>query len=284
MTEDPLTELAYTPKLRLHLNDLTHEATNSFLTLIDCKTLIPNTIKQILKHLYVPYGREKVPRIRSITLTLRDMGGVAYTTGIEIDDQHKEIHVSLAYLGSLCKDPLRFRDEVLGVIQHEMVHCFQHNCEGTAPGGLVEGIADFVRLKAGRAPPHWKKEKDQLGDKWDEGYQKTAWFLEWLEDVRGAGTVSRMNEMMGRCKYEEDKFWPELFGMKISVLWKLYKATWKEGDDEETTTDQEPKSSTSTEKAEDKEGSEGTEPEVVDLNAAEKEQAELALRPHEWKA
>ncbi|KAK4405191.1 hypothetical protein Sango_0525600 [Sesamum angolense] len=26
---------------------------------------------------------------------------------------------------------------------------------GQAPGGLIEGIADFVRLKAGYAPIHW---------------------------------------------------------------------------------------------------------------------------------
>lgn len=43
---------------------------------------------------------------------------------------------------------------------HEMVHCWQRNAHGTAPGGLIEGIADWVRLKAGLVPPHWKREAD----------------------------------------------------------------------------------------------------------------------------
>lgn len=46
------------------------------------------------------------------------------------------------------------------------VHCWQYNGKRTCPGGLVEGIADFVRLRDGLSPPHWKKG----GTNWDEGY------------------------------------------------------------------------------------------------------------------
>jgi hypothetical protein len=103
------------------------------------------------------------------------MGGVAYTTVLPLDDLHKEIHLSLDYVqGVLSRDPAGLRHELDGVITHEMVHCFQGNCEGTAPGGLVEGIADFVRLKAGLSPPHWNRAPENRGHKWDEGYQKTA--------------------------------------------------------------------------------------------------------------
>jgi Peptidase of plants and bacteria len=136
-------------------------------------------------------------------------------------------------------------------------------------------MADYVRLKAGLAPPHWKKEKGRMGQKWDEGYERTAWFLEWLEDCRGAGTISRINETMGLCKYEEDKFWPELFGEKIDVLWNRYKESW---DEDEIVTQSDLKS-------EDKESdsSASTEPEIVDLDEAEKEEAQIALRPKKWK-
>ena len=281
MAKELLPDLSNIPKLRLHLDDLTHDSSSSFFTLIDCKHLIPNAVKHIINHLYTPYGLEGIPKIRSVTIVLRDMGGVAYTTGINLDDMHKEIHISLQYLAGMCKEPMRFRDEAIGVVTHEMVHCFQNNCKGTAPGGLIEGIADYVRLKAGLAPPHWKKEKGQMGEKWDEGYQKTAWFLEWLEKHRGAGTISRMNETMGRCEYDEDKFWPELFGEKIGVLWKLYQASW---DDDETIFRPEQKSEDADANAEDRGSPADTEPEIVDLNAAEKEEAEIAFRPKEWKA
>lgn len=37
----------------------------------------------------------------------------------------------------------------MGVCVHEMVHCWQWNAKGTCPGGLIEGIADYVRLRSG---------------------------------------------------------------------------------------------------------------------------------------
>lgn len=156
------------------------------------------------------------------------MGGVAYTTGIALDDMHKEIHLSLDYLAHNLQEPLRFRDECIGVITHEMVHCWQHNCHGSAPGGLIEGIADYVRLKSGLAPPHWKKTKEEAGRRWDEGYQKTAWFLEWLESQHGDGTISRMNEEMDGKKYDEKEFWQKLFGDSVSNLWEKYMKHWDE--------------------------------------------------------
>lgn len=40
----------------------------------------------------------------------------------------------------------RVRDEFRGVLTHEVVHCFQYNARGTAPGGLIEGVAGaFLR-------------------------------------------------------------------------------------------------------------------------------------------
>jgi len=91
------------------------------------------------------------------------MDGIAYTTGSELDNDHKEIYFSLDYIGQLPDD--RTQNEILGVIRHEMVHCWQYDSCGTAPGGLIEGISDFVRMKAGLGPPHWKRK----GDSWDAG-------------------------------------------------------------------------------------------------------------------
>ena len=231
--------------------------------------LIPNAINHVLRHLYVPYGSKNIPKVRSVTVKLRGMDGVAYTTGLDLDDMHKEIHCSLHYLASNRHDPIKFRHETLGVITHEMVHCFQHNCKGTAPGGLIEGIADYVRSKAALAPPHWKKTPEGRGDKWDAGYEKTAWFLEWLEAQRGAGMISRMNEFMGRCVYKEDEFWPELFGETIETLWERYKASWEHEHKE------------SGEVGGSSDHAVGSEPEIISLSDEEKEAAaiESASRP-----
>jgi hypothetical protein len=63
------------------------------------------------------------------------MDGIAYTTGSHTE---KEIHFSLDYILS---SKNRAKDEIEGVLTHEAVHCFQYNAKGTAPGGLIEGIA-----------------------------------------------------------------------------------------------------------------------------------------------
>jgi hypothetical protein len=146
------------------------------------------------------------------------MPGVAYTTGSDLDSDHKEIHFSLDYIHSSIS-PSRKTDEIMGVLTHEMVHCYQYNAFGTCPGGLIEGIADWVRLNANLSPPHWKKEAT---GKWDAGYQHTGYFLEYLEQRFGKGTIRRMNEKLRIHRYEEKRFWTELLGRPVEQLWGDY--------------------------------------------------------------
>jgi len=63
------------------------------------------------------------------------MPGVAHTTG---DYHNKEIYFSLDYIKQSAK---RAREEILGVLVHEVVHCYQYDAKGTCPGGLIEGVA-----------------------------------------------------------------------------------------------------------------------------------------------
>ena len=223
------------PVFRLHLNDLSHPASSQFLGLVDGARVLPNALSAIRKHLYPSppantnhlKSRFQLPPTRSVTLVLRPMDGVAYTTGIDLDSAHKEIHFNLNYIRDCTDKSDRRRHEIIGVVTHEMVHCYQYDGSQTAPGGLIEGIADFVRLKADLGPPHWFDEngKPKRGTKWDAGYQNTAFFLDWLEENNGLGTVGRINEALREGKYDEQAgFWEELFGKgkSIDVLWSEY--------------------------------------------------------------
>lgn len=69
------------------------------------------------------------------------------------------------YIQSFSGNVKRF---ITGVLYHESTHIWQWNGNGQAPGGLIEGIADYVRLKAGYAPSNWVKPGQ--GDRWDQGY------------------------------------------------------------------------------------------------------------------
>lgn len=248
------------PKLRLHVETLRHPATTPFLTLIpDIASTLDAALHNIVKYLYSspihaqsetpsaqmikrPSFTPSIPPTRSVTLHLRDIDGVAYTTGTELDDDHKEIHLSLPYVQHCTKgdDPAK---ELVGVLTHELVHCYQHtsppesaNDKDTKiphpPGGLIEGIADFVRLKAGLEPPHWKRPQSagERAETWDAGYQHTAYFLAWIEDVRvGRGAVGMLNDRLLRVGYvgaEEGDcgvgFWRGLFGAEVAELWDEY--------------------------------------------------------------
>ncbi|KGO68254.1 Uncharacterized protein family, basic secretory protein [Penicillium italicum] len=249
------------PKFRLHVEDLRHPASSAFLTLIpDVAATLDRALANIVKYLYTPPPKPgnthrpdftpSIPPTRSVTVFLRDYSGVAYTTGTELDDAHKEIHISLPYIQHCTSGPSAKDDplhELVGVVTHELVHCYQHTAPPSThensdeqipgpPGGLIEGIADFVRLKAGLEPPHWKRPLSaaERPPKWDMGYQHTAYFLAWLEDFRvGRGAVGMLNDRLLRVGYigegegeNVDKqgigFWKGLFGVGVGELWEEY--------------------------------------------------------------
>ncbi|KAJ4353649.1 uncharacterized protein N0V89_005379 [Didymosphaeria variabile] len=201
-TSAPKVKPARKPLLRLELRDLSDDGTRAFLRLLHASTALETAI---------------------------DANGVAYTTGRDIDEDHKEIHLSTDYINHVPES--RQKEEIQGVIVHEMVHCWQHNALGTAPGGLIEGIADWVRLKAGFAPPHWKRTAD--GD-WDAGYERTGFFLEWLEAAHGVDVVRKINEGLRGCKYDPDRLWHTCCGKSVENLWDGYKSSLGDGDSKQS--------------------------------------------------
>ena len=207
------------PKLRLEVRDLNHRGADMFLSSVHASKALAVSVQNVLSLLYQSPASQTTtpPPTRSVTLILRPMGGIAYTTGTELDTDHKEIHMSLDYIHGI--DASRRSHEILGVLTHEIVHCFQHNAFGTCPGGLIEGVADWVRMYSGLGPPHWKR---VAGQKWDAGYEHTAYFLEYLETRVGAGFVRRLNEKLRIGRYEEKRFWTELCGRTVEQLWSDY--------------------------------------------------------------
>lgn len=77
---------------------------------------------------------------------------------------------------------------------------------------------DWVRLQKDLAPPHWKR-TNPSGD-WDGGYERTAFFLDWIEQTYGDHFVRRLNESM--VKKYEPHIWEDLTGLSVEELWKVY--------------------------------------------------------------
>ncbi|KAK4651544.1 hypothetical protein QC762_602770 [Podospora pseudocomata] len=218
------------PTLRLENRNLNHPASALLFTSINPATVLPDCLQNVLRLLYhTPSSHSFTPPpTRSVTLIFRDMDGVAYTTGTDLDHDHKEIHFNLNHISNVASrpnSPTRVRDEIIGVITHELVHCYQWDAKHTCPGGLIEGIADWVRLNCDLSPPHWKKEVDGA---WDRGYQHTAYFLQYLEDIFGNSTIRHLNDHLRHHKYHQDSFWEEQFGLGVEELYEGYVQHHKE--------------------------------------------------------
>ncbi|KAL2153302.1 hypothetical protein VTH82DRAFT_4457 [Thermothelomyces myriococcoides] len=218
------------PKLRLKIQDLNHPGASKFLGAVNAATVLSAAVNNVLRLLYRSPSdpTTTVPPTRSVTLILRDMGGVAYTIGTALDKDHKEIHFSLTYIDSI-KPHSRLADEITGVLTHELVHCYQWDAKGTCPGGLIEGVADWVRLNCDLCPPHWKKETT---GGWDRGYQHTAYFLQYLEERFGEGTIRRLNDKLRHHKYRGEYFWLDLFGQSVEELYSDYVKSEEGGNEE----------------------------------------------------
>ena len=153
--------------------------------------------------------RKNVPKV---SLFIDDRDGVAFTS-------NNEIHVSARYINGYSGN---VKTEITGVLYHESTHIWQWNGNGqSTPGGLIEGIADYVRLKAGYAPSHWVKPGQ--GDRWDQGYDVTARFLDYCNSLRNA-FVAELNKKL-RNGYSAN-FFVELLGKNVDQLWKDYKAKY----------------------------------------------------------
>ncbi|OIT21823.1 hypothetical protein A4A49_33124 [Nicotiana attenuata] len=158
-----------------------------------------------------PINRKDVQHITIFVADDMDGDDVAY-------QDNNEIHVNSRYIEGYSGDVKR---EITGVLYHEMTHVWQWKGNGQAPQGLIEGVADYVRLKAGFAPSHWVKSGQ--GSTWDQGYDVTARFLDYCNSLKD-GFVVELNKKM-RDAYSHSYFC-DLLGKSVDQLWEDYKATF----------------------------------------------------------
>ncbi|GAA5829801.1 hypothetical protein JCM11251_007883 [Rhodosporidiobolus azoricus] len=176
------------------------------------------------------------PPVRSVTLHLRAFDGVAHTCGSDLDNDHKELHLSSSYLASVamnCGGKLDdIKHEIEGVLVHELVHAFQWDGKGTVPGGVIEGIADWVRDQVGLGALHWR-ENPQEDDKWDAGYSTTAYFLRWLAShFKNPHLAPQLNLAMRNHKWDGGEHLKKLCnGKDIEELWEIYRKEVKKKED-----------------------------------------------------
>ncbi|KAI8616511.1 peptidase of plants and bacteria-domain-containing protein [Chytriomyces sp. MP71] len=207
--------------------DATDPFTQVFATHGEAIASFASSSRMVLQTLYSHDPSKAPEHVSTIHLILCEMEGVAHCTS------NQEISLSVGYLrGVLGRNNgnlMDLRAEIEGVFSHELTHVWQQTCSNL-PSGFLEGIADYVRLSHERAPPHWKGRTDK-GDKWDTGYDKTAYFLEWMDELvseeRGwekGDLVRKMNAAIGTLKmgWNATAVFDALAGRSVQTLWKKY--------------------------------------------------------------
>ncbi|GJM91083.1 hypothetical protein PR202_ga07424 [Eleusine coracana subsp. coracana] len=147
-----------------------------------------------------------------VTLIVENITGVAFTIG-------SDIHYSAQSIADTTGD---FKTAVTGVLYHEIVHVWQWGLQDySAHSWVFEGIADFVRLKAGYIAAHWVKPGE--GSSWDQRYDVTARFLEYCDSL-SSGFVAVLNAKL-KDGYSDDYF-VQILGKNVQQLWSDYKAKY----------------------------------------------------------
>ena len=152
----------------------------------------------------------------TIRLRIYDFEGVANAGGGNINFSSRHI--------ANYRAPEDARFEFLGVLIHEATHLYQFDA---GSGGLVEGMADFVRIRAG----HHRMSRRVPGGAWTEPYTTSGFFFSWLAGPGGLqrdgrGRADRdigwaINEAMRGSEFRESVFMERL-GADVDTLWREY--------------------------------------------------------------
>jgi hypothetical protein len=155
---------------------------------------------------------EVTRRPNPLTLRVYDFDGIAFADDTNGDGVNDRISMSSRYIEGL--PPSEVLAALRGVLSHEAAHIYQHG-GGGVPGGVIEGVADYVRYTAG----YDSLSRRFPGGNWDDGYTTTGFFLSWL-DGRYPNFVYRFNLRIGEPW--STQFFIDLTGTDVNTLWSQY--------------------------------------------------------------
>jgi len=202
---DGLFDEVCSPEITLQ-NDDPNGAGASFNEAVpDAEALMLEITTQLCEILYRSPDEPRTPD--SITLHVYSFDGVANAGG-------ENINLSTRHLANY--DGAALVEEITGVLVHEATHLYQYN---DGPGGLIEGVADYVRIEAG----HHSLNRRNPGGNWDDGYTTTGFFISWL-DEQYPDFGYRLNLALSRDDNESwsEQVFEELTGKTVDTLWQEY--------------------------------------------------------------
>jgi len=160
----------------------------------------------------------EVRDIPTITLIVEDAPGIASTSGTTIK-------LSTPYLKQQSDAGVDLTQEITGILHFATSLVYQnHGSSGDsgAPGWLVVGISDYVRLESG----YIDRATRMKGGTYNGGSsQSTAFFLDYLA-TKDADVVYELNRELSPTSpaWSNDVF-TKLLGSDVDALWAEYQST-----------------------------------------------------------
>jgi hypothetical protein len=156
-----------------------------------------------------------------ISITIRPMNGVAFTSGSRIVCSAQWMRREL-------------KREAVGAVFHELVHVVQQYGSragrGANVGWLVEGIPDYLRWyiyePQSRGAEIAAAKVAQAS--YDSSYRVSANFLNWVVENHDRDIIRKLNTALRQGAYKPE-LWTEWTGSTVDELGKLWKTSLAEG-------------------------------------------------------
>ncbi|WP_422362068.1 basic secretory protein-like protein [Reichenbachiella sp.] len=205
------------PEVEFVLDDPQGRAKNFKEFVPDLEELIKEEALAVSKILYEKPN--EVPRVDSVIYTVCEFEGLSGKGGVR-----PIIHFVFGsqyfatMLDSLDKEAIR--EEIIGVMVHEVAHAYQKDCKYEGDGwSVIEGIADAVRYLEGYVDLSHQK----VGGSYQDGYKTTGFFMVWIMQNKDKDFLKKLNKSL---EENYDWKWDEnilnLTGQSVDSLWEEY--------------------------------------------------------------
>ncbi|APU67005.1 hypothetical protein C723_2395 [Christiangramia flava JLT2011] len=172
----------------------------------DTKDGLVNTFFKVYPKLVKDFNKNSIEHVTVEIDTA--YGGVAYAN-------NGKVTISSKWLKKM---PLDF-----DMITHEVMHIVQSYPNGSGPGWLTEGIADYVRSEYGiaNAEGGWSLPDYNEKAHYTNAYRITARFLIWVEKNYDKKLVKKLDKHLREKTYKPE-LWTEYTGHSVDELWAEY--------------------------------------------------------------
>lgn len=216
--EDPWHAIA--PAIDIQSLDPTPKGALFEQALPDAKEQVTAIIRKIVSMLY-PDPEQLHIGPKAIHIRVKDEPGVAAASG---SGGEAELFFSSQYLNDVYNSDTPLRQELIGVLYHELTHLYQYDDNSYGDiGYMIEGFADAVRFENG----YHDRYAMQPGGTWKDGYGTTGNFLRWIGEYKKPGFLREINASLD--PFDGVDWTPDVFrqltGEDVDTLWSEYQAS-----------------------------------------------------------